>query len=109
MRRGPRRHLEPVCRVENWLDERPNISSMPSVCKQGVGREERNQGRDRLKGSGWAGAAQATWTSTPCRGLVRDVRLVSTQPYRMVETVPWEGPGPCRSLNSRGAGAAQAT
>jgi len=35
----------------------------------------------RLKGSGWTGAAQATWTSTPCR-------LVSTQPCRMVETVP---------------------
>jgi len=45
-------------------------------------------GPRRLKGSGWAGATQATWTSTPRRGLVGDVRLASTHPCRMVETVP---------------------
>ena len=42
----------------------------------------------RLEGSGCTGSVQATWTSTPRRGLVGDVRLASTHLCRMVETVP---------------------
>jgi len=59
----------------------------------------------RLRGSGWAGATQATWTSTLCMGLVGDVR----QPVCCAENwlderpsissiVP---PGECRGLDRR--------
>jgi len=32
--------LEPVCRAENWLDERPSISSIapPGACRELDGR-----------------------------------------------------------------------
>jgi len=62
----------------------------------------------RLKGSGGAGAAQATWTSTPCRGAGRRraTRIDATvQDGR--DSAVGEETGSCRSLSSRGEGAAQ--
>jgi len=76
----PRRQPRPVLRVGDWSEtcdnqyvvQRTGWMSDPVSRALSTGGEEPRP--RRLRGSGWAGATQAPWTSTPCRELVGDVR-----------------------------------
>jgi len=90
----PRRQPGPALCVGGWSEtcdnqyavQRTGWMSDPASRALSTGGEEPRL--RRLRDSGWAGATQATWTITPCRGLVGDVRQPVCCPENWLDERP---------------------